>query len=91
MKIKKQTITFESWLNQIRKENTKKFKPSLTYSPDHDIFYISFGEKEIIYTQEANLLGKGDINFDVNKKGHVKGIEIHNFSKALKKFSSKTG
>lgn len=65
---------------------TKIIKPRLHYTSDYDIFSINWGEKKIDGTIETNLLGQGDLRFDVTKGGLILGIEIDDFSKILRLF-----
>lgn len=80
-------LSFAEQLLKDRKEATRMFNPKICYSEEYDIFSINWGHLKIDSTIEANLLGLGDIRFDITKQGMVVGIEIENLTKVLKKFA----
>jgi len=82
----KEVDGFLSNLKKARKRYTKILNPRICYTSEFDIFSMIWGNQKIDSTIETNLLGGGDLRFDVTKKGIIVGIEIENFSDVLKKF-----
>jgi len=78
---------FVKELNEDRKKITKTLNPRICYTKKYDIFSIVWGKNKIDSTLEANLLGEGDIRFDITKEGIIVGMEIDDFKNVLKKFN----
>jgi len=70
-----------------RRKLTKELNPRICYTSDYDIFSMIWGKRKIDSTVELNLLGGGDLRFDLTKDGTIVGIEIENFSEVLEKFN----
>ena len=87
MVTEKESKKFVKELLANRRKNTKLLKPRISYTKEYDMFSMVWGEKDIESTIEANLLGEGDLRFDITKDGTIVGIEFENFSKVLKKFN----
>lgn len=65
---------------------TNALNPRMHYSSDLDIFSINWGAKPVDHSIELNLLGEGDMRFDITKDNLIVGIEIDDFSEVMKRF-----
>ena len=74
-------------LQKNRQKITKYLNPRVCYTKDYDMFSICWGDKKIESTIETNLLGAGDLRFDITKDRTIVGIEIENLTDVLKKFN----
>lgn len=85
-RLKMKSNKFYQELKKARKFHTKLLKPKVCYTSEYDLFSMFWGNKFAEETIELNLLGSGDLRFDLTKNGTIVGIEIEDFSQVLKKF-----
>ena len=89
-KKKKEKITKgEKFLKEMvnhRKKYTRELNTRVCYSEEYDIFSMIWGKRKVDSTIELNLLGEGDLRFDITRNGMIVGLEIENFTNVLKKF-----
>jgi uncharacterized protein YuzE len=83
----KDSEKFAKELEKSRERNTNLLNPRIDYTEKYDIFSICWGKEKIESTIETNLLGLGDLRFDLTKNGDIVGIEIENLKDVLKKFN----
>ena len=87
MVTEKESKKFAKDLISRRIKMTKLLNPRVDYTKNYDIFSMCWGDKKIESTIETNLLGFGDLRFDITKDGTIVGIEIENLTNILKKFN----
>jgi uncharacterized protein YuzE len=78
---------FYKQLVKSRLRNTKVFNPRVSYTKDYDIFAINWSDKPVKSTIELNLIGEGDLRFDLSREGTIIGIEIEDLQKVLRVFN----
>jgi hypothetical protein len=82
MKNKKNSFIYD--IRKAQRTYTKLLKPRVWYSSECDIFSMFWGALPSKFCIELNLLGKGDMRFDINKNNSICGVEIDDFSEVLK-------
>src|SRR3972149_2134649 len=80
-------VKFWKELKKTRARLTRLLKPRAYYTKDYDIFSLNWGRKKCKQTIELNLLGSGNLRFDLNEKDEIVGIEIDNLKDVLTKFN----
>ena len=78
----------ENWITKQRKKAEKIFSPKIDYDEEHDILYITWLPHLNCY---ESIEAGSDFIFDISKEpaSQIKGIEIFNFMKKIKKEDKK--